>query len=515
MERNQEKSGAHEFRKGQMIELAIDDVTDMGQGIGRFEGLAVFTDGAMPGDVVRAELTKVKKNFANARVTEILEKSPERTDEKCGSAALGCGGCLYDGFSYEGQLRLKEKQVRDKLVRLAGIKEPRVAPIIRMERPYEYRNKAQMPICGEAVGFYRGRSHTVVDCEACRLQKPTVAAAAEAMRQYIRETGVKSYDAKSGKGLLRHLVVRTAAVGGEVMAVIVAAGGALPQAERLAELLDDAIYALPPQPDGTEYSLESIVINVNKDSGSKVLGDECIVLAGKPTILDEADGMSFEISPLAFYQVNPQQMIKLYHKVLEYAALEGEETVFDLYCGVGTIGLFCAREMAEKCRERYGDVDYDRLGCVYGIESVKGAVLDANRNAVINGIVNARYITGKAEEKIAELLAGKIDKSSAQDENAKPIRPDVVILDPPRSGCAAGLLEAVAKAAPDKIIYVSCDPGTLARDIKLLREGFGNGENSENDENASAVYELVEATPVDMFPWTGAVETVCLLRREG
>ena len=358
------------------------------------------------------------------------------------------------------------------------------------------------PVHEPRVGFFGARSHEVADCSDCWLQSEPAMAAAEALRQFMTEDHITSYDTRWEKGLMRHMIVRTAAGTGEVMVILVINGKAIPNAQKLVEMLDEAIYNVPVYDDGpmagVEFSLESVVINVNKSKNldGPILGEECITIAGKPTITEEVSGMKFEISPLSFYQVNREQMVKLYDKVLEYADLKGGETVLDLYCGVGTIGLFCAREMEKKARESAaeaaeagaaatdaeGIADKVKPGQVIGIESIKGAVLDANRNATINGIVNARYVCGKAEEELPKMM----------------VQADVAILDPPRAGCDERLLEAVVKAEPEKIIYVSCDPATLARDIRWLTE---NG------------YEFREATPCDMFPWTSHVETVVLLSR--
>lgn len=486
--------------KGEVISVKIDDFSDMGQGIGHYEGMAVFVDGAYPGDVTDVKLTKVKKNYAIGYAEKITKTSDNRIDKMCEyNGRDGCGGCVFSQLSYKGQLEIKEKQVKDKLERIAKLDNPIVKPVVAMEEPFRYRNKAQMPIgMGEKVGFFKAKSHEMVDCADCKLQMEPAMACAEAVRKFMKETGVKAYDEKTGKGFLRHLIVKTAVKTGEVMAIIVAVKKDIPQLERLAELMDDAIYNIPRTDAGVEFFLESIAINVNKDKGPEILGKDTIIAFGKQTIQEELMDMKFEISPMAFYQTNPIQTEKLYSKVIEYACLQGEEVVLDLYCGVGTIGLILAREMEKKHVEKNGVLDYSKLGKVYGIESVKGAVLDANRNAVINGIVNARYLVGKAEDKISDLLEGKLSK----DEEAQPIRPDVVILDPPRAGCDIELLKAVSKAAPEKIIYVSCDPGTMARDIRILTEGFGETK-----------YDFVEATPVDMFPWTSHVESVCLLSK--
>jgi 23S rRNA (uracil1939-C5)-methyltransferase len=305
----------------------------------------------------------------------------------------------------------------------------------------------------------------VIDCKTCSINSKPAEVVADAVREFVNLNNISTYDRISGKGLLRHVIVRTAVGTGEVMVILVINGKKIPGYEKLIQMMDDAVYAI----EETEYSLESVVLNINTDKTSQVMGEKCITIAGKPTILDVVGNMEFEISPLSFYQVNPVQMENLYNKVLEYAALKGHETVLDLYCGVGTIGLWCAAKANQ----------------VLGIESSREAVLDANRNAVINGIVNARYICGKAEHELPK-LAGE------------GLCADVVILDPPRSGCKRELLEAVAKINAARIIYVACDIATQARDIKILRE-LG--------------YEFIEATPVDMFPWSMSVEAVALLQR--
>jgi 23S rRNA (uracil1939-C5)-methyltransferase len=462
------------IEKGQSYELKIEDMSTEGQGIGKLEGMAVFVDGAVIGDVVKAELTKLKKNYAFGRLTEILEPSGQRMEPACGYAK-DCGGCSLQGMNYDGQLAWKRKMVADKLARIGGIESPVVHDTICMETPWRYRNKAQFPVGGAqgsagaaAVGFFQAKSHQVVDCNECLIQSKPAEKLAQALREYMKSDHISAYDADTGKGLIRHLVVKTAFGTGEVMAILVVNGKGLPNGEKLVYMMDDAVSGLEADPaTGIEFSLESVILNINKKKTPEILGEECVTLAGKPTILEQAGGLSFEISPLSFYQVNPFQMIKLYEKAQEYAGLNGSETVLDLYCGVGTIGLYCAAK-AKK---------------VIGIESVKSAILDANRNAVINGVVNAEFICGKAEEELPKLLE-------------QGIKADVVILDPPRAGCDPVLLAAVADAKPERIVYVSCDPATLARDIKIL------GENG---------YRFIEAQPVDMFPHTGHVETCVLL----
>ena len=542
------------MEKGQIVELTIEDMSAEGRGIGKIyddeRGFAVFVQDTVVGDRARVELTKVKKNYAFGRVSEMLALSQDRQESFCPHSGL-CGGCVYSQLSYEAQLALKEKQVREKLVRLGGLNDPVIMPIIGMggedatEVPFRYRNKASMPVSTGGlitqkggivkpvheprVGFYRPKSHDVVDCEDCLLQSEPAMAAAAALRKFMEEDHITSYDPRWEKGLMRHMIVRTAAGTGEVMVILVINGKAIPNAPKLIEMLDEAIYNVPVYEDGplagVEFNLESVIVNINKSKNLEgpILGEECITIAGKPTITEEVGGLSFEISPLSFYQVNREQMVRLYEKALEYASLKGDETVLDLYCGVGTIGLFAAAEMNRRTAElnaaaaagqavenaasgqnaaalngttASGQAAADKSpGRVIGIESVKGAVLDANRNATINGIVNARYVCGKAEEELPKMVD---PKSELKDESLRVMHADVVILDPPRAGCEQPLLEAVVKAAPERIVYVSCDPATLARDIKWL------GEHG---------YEFKEATPCDMFPWTGHVETVVLLSK--
>lgn len=462
------------IEKEQSYILKIEDMSTEGQGIGRIEGMTVFVDGALVGDVVKAELTRMKKNYAFGRLTEILEPSPLRIEPSCRHAG-DCGGCSLQAMSYEGQLAWKRKMVEDKLIRIGGVKNPVVHDTIGMEKPWRYRNKAQFPV-GEAngparsaaVGFYQAKSHQVVNCSECLIQSEPAEKLARVLRAYMKSDHVSAYNGNAGKGLIRHLIVKTAFRTGEVMVILVINGKGLPNGEKLVHMMDDAVSGLAPDPEtGVEFSLESVILNINKKKTQEIMGEDCVTLAGKPTILEQAGGLLFEISPLSFYQVNPVQMVKLYGKALEYACLTGRETVLDLYCGVGTIGLYCASQ-AKK---------------VIGIESVKSAVLDANRNAVINGIVNAEFICGRAEEELPKLV-----KQS--------VRADVIILDPPRAGCDPSLLDAVAEAEPGRIVYVSCDPATLARDVKILG---GKG------------YQFVEAQPVDMFPWTMHVESIVLM----
>jgi len=475
------------MEKGQTVELYIDDMSTEGQGIGRTEeGMVVFAAGALPGDKTRVELTKVKKKYAIGRAVEILHASEDRRAEIWCEYQEHCGGCPYSGLEYRRQLAVKEQQVRSRLERIAGVEAP-VQPIVGMEEPERYRNKAVMkvstgglmtrkggiqePVHEPRIGFYQAKTHDVVDCEDCRLQIGTAMAAADATRQFMEEDHICSFDPRWDKGLMKQMTVRTAFGTGEVMVVYDINGKGIPNAAKLVEYLDDAVYE-------AGGSLESVVIRNEKKT---------ITLAGKSTITDavsisDGDGelpreLDFEISANSFYQVNHEQMEKLYSVVRKYVRMcdtgrRGSPVVLDLYCGIGTIGL-CIADLASH---------------VHGVEIVKDAVTDANRNATINGIVNATYTCGKAEELIPQWLAGE--------EEA--VRADIVIVDPPRAGCRQELLDTIAEADIPHVIYVSCDPATLARDVKLLHEKG---------------YELLSATPVDMFPNTGHVETVALIQK--
>lgn len=364
---------------------------------------------------------------------------------------------------YEEQLKLKTKWIGDKLTRIGGLENPLIRPMIGMDVPERYRNKGVMAVSKEgAIGFVRKKSHEVVDCPDCRIQSEKAMGVAEGLFQYIRENDIR--------GEIDKLMVRTAPGTGEMMTVVkTRSKGKLPNLEMLIDFLNE----------GSDFSLASIYLD-----------DRCV--AGKRVIIEETAGLKFEISPESFYQVNSRQMLKLYEKAMEYADLKGGETVLDLYCGVGTIGIFAAKAMGDS-------------GRVIGIESIKPAVIDANRNSVINGIVSTRYITGKAEDVLPAIMGIKpymgyneVNKLVEKEPPLTVNHADVVFLDPPRAGCQEELLSAVVKTEPDRVVYISCNPATLARDIKYLTERG---------------YEFKEATPVDMFPHTGHVESVVLLTK--
>ena len=512
MSDNMDKTADLVVTEGQTVELEITDMTDDGKGLGRLSGLAIFVVGAVPGDKVSARITRLKKRYAFAETITLLEASAARVQPSC-PYYKDCGGCSMLELSYDEQLRIKRKNIITKLERIGALEEPTVREVVgaadrigadggqgdkasnadksdktgiatneAFDSMLRYRNKAEFAVAmtsaGPLVGFNKRGSNKIVDCTDCLLQKCATMAAANAVREILKDKLLTVYDARHGKGFLRGFTIKVCEGTGEMMLIFTGTSKQLPNAENVIYTISDAIDAVSTEVE--PYFLQSVVVEVNKAKDIREPATAYEVVAGTNTITDITDdGMKFEISAPAFYQVNTKQMSKLYAKVREYACLKGGETVFDLYCGIGTIGLSMAAD----------------AGMIIGIESVKNAVIDANRNAVINGIVNARYYTGRAEQVLPRLL-DKEDKLFVDyiDENA----PKIAILDPPRAGCDEALLRAVASCEVDKIVYVSCDPGTLARDIKLLGE-LG--------------YEFVEATPVDMFVATMHVETVALLSK--
>lgn len=510
--------------EGQTVELEITDMTDDGKGLGRLSGLAIFVAGAVPGDKVSTRITRLKKRYALAETITLLEASAVRVQPPC-PYYKDCGGCSMLELSYDEQLRIKRKNIITKLERIGALEDPTVREVVgavdtigadggqagQIGRPgkseefeetgqpeqiesaggtaseafdsmLRYRNKAEFAVAmtsaGPLVGFNKRGSNKIVDCTDCLLQKRATMAAANAIRNLLQDKLISVYDVRHGKGFLRGFTIKVCEGTGEMMLIFTGTAKHLPNAEKVIYTISDAIDAVSTEAE--PYFLQSVVVEVNKAKDVREPATAYEVVAGSNTVTDITDdGMKFEISAPAFYQVNTKQMSKLYAKVREYACLKGGETIFDLYCGIGTIGLSMATQ----------------AGMIIGIESVKDAVIDANRNAVINGIVNARYYTGRAEHVMPRLL-DKEDKLFVDyiDENA----PKIAILDPPRAGCDEALLRAVASCEVDKIVYVSCNPGTLARDIKLLGE-LG--------------YEFVEATPVDMFVATMHVECIALIQR--
>ena len=455
------------LKKNQEITLKIDDLGNNGEGIGHVDGYALFVKNALPGETIRAGIMKCGKSYGYARVIEVLEDSGSgRVEPRC-PAAGRCGGCTIQHLTYERQLAYKEKKVRDCLVRIGGVDADEVEwlPIIGMEDPWQYRNKAQFPVRMQkdnegrpypAAGFYAGRTHSIVPVTDCAIQHPCMKGILETVLTWMRDQNVPAYDESSHSGLVRHIYIRRAYHTSQIMVCLVINSRGI--SSLLQETLLQKLTGIP--------GMTGIFLNSNTDRTNVILGKEMKLLWGQAYIEDRIGDIRYHISPQSFYQVNPEQTEKLYQTALEFAGLSGEETVWDLYCGIGTISLF----LAQRARK------------VYGVEIVPEAVQNAKENARLNGIVNAEFFCGAAEEVVPK-LAGQAD---------------VVVVDPPRKGCDGVLLDTIAGMGPERIVYVSCDPGTLARDVKKLGEmGYG----------------VKKVRAVDMFGQGGNVETVCLLSK--
>ena len=499
-----------EFQKNDPVTVRIEDIGNDGEGIGRVEGFTLFIKNAVPGDVVEAKIMKSKKNYAYARLEKILESSPFRTQPKC-AFYRQCGGCQIQALSYEKQLEFKHNKIRNNLIRIGGFTPEEtdsvMEPIVGMEEPFHYRNKAQYPVGYDRegnliTGFYAGRTHTIIANTECMLGSEKNRVILEIILNHMKEKKVSPYDETSGKGLVRHVLIRTGFTSGEVMVCIV-----INQKSRRTRTTDTEEKA---KTDGTEYipgqqalierlaavaGMTSISVSINSERTNVIMGREIHTIWGSPTIRDTihvrdmskkgypytGDELTFSISPLSFYQVNPIQTEKLYSLALEYAGLTGKETVWDLYCGIGTISLFLAR----KARQ------------VYGVEIVEQAILDARQNAERNHIRNATFYVGKAEEILPKFYAGETAEFEGEGLSSREmLHPDVIVVDPPRKGCDAECLQTMLKMQPGKIVYVSCDSATLARDLRILCDGG---------------YRLERVRGVDQFGQTVHVETVCLL----
>lgn len=482
-----------DIKEGQIIELDITDVSDDGKGFGRAEDLAVFVEGAVPGDRVLAEIRKLKKNFALAVTKEVASPSPFRRESDCpffqGRDGRGeCGGCAYRQLKYEKQLEIKRRQVINKLSRIGGIEKPQVAETVASPELFRYRDKVEFAVKGAHIGFRKRGSHEIADITDCQLLPESVMAVCNKIREFLNDRTLKAYDEKKARGFLRQVTVKWALGTGQMMVIFTAADTKMPSAEKIITAIDQAVEETE-----DDLYLASVVLHTNKNKNLRDFSPRLTTLAGTPTITDLAEfsqpamknQIKYEISPLAFYQINPLQMRNLCSQVCKFAEPDKQKVILDLYCGIGTLGL----PLAESSRY------------IIGIESVKPAIIDANRNAAINGIVNARYYTGKAEEVLPELL-DKLEKGIKDNDTFgipwKDTEEKVVILDPPRKGCDEKLLETAGTTGANRIVYVSCDPGTMARDIRKLGE-MG--------------YEFAEAIPFDMFPWTTEIETVCFLQK--
>ena len=441
------------LEKNNIYTARIEGYSSEGLGIARIDGQVVFVHGAVRGELCRVLVMKVLKNAAFGKVTELLEPSPERREPDCPYYGR-CGGCDFRHLSYREELWAKRQRVQDALTRLGG-SDVEVEEILGAADPLYYRNKSQYPVSAGKVGFYRARTHDVVDIEHCLIQKPQADAAAAALRDYMRDFAVPSYDEKTGRGLLRHLYVRTNRRG-ESLVCVLANGERLPHEEELVGRLRRAV------PDCV-----GVVLGVNTRRGNTILGERYRTLWGADTLEDELCGLTFRLSVPSFYQVNRDQAEVLYRKAVEYAGLTGGELVVDLYCGAGTITQVMA----------------GGAGRVIGAEIVPEAIEDARENARRNGIENVEFFCGDAAQLAAD-FAGR------------GLRPDVICVDPPRKGLAPEAIAAAAQMAPQRVVYVSCDPGTLGRDVKRFAE-YG--------------YRVQRAAACDLFPRTRHIETVVLL----
>lgn len=515
------------FTKNDTVVVTIEDMGADGEGIGKAEGFPLFIKDAIIGDTVEVKIVKNKKNYAYARLEKVLFPSPFRVQPVC-HFHRQCGGCQFQAMSYERQLIFKQDKVKNNLLRIGGFSEAEIdsvmEPIVGMEEPFRYRNKAQYPIGGDKegnpiAGFYAGRTHTIIANTDCALGREENKEILETILAYMREFHVRPYDEKSGEGLVRHVLIRTGFDSGEIMVCLVLnyrkkrEGKAFSAMESSfakadARKVEEGAFNLNVKKRNAETdiylphqeellsrlsqikNMTSVSVSINTEKTNVIMGKEIYTLWGKDSISDSirvrdmtkeemtftGEKLEFSISPLSFYQVNPYQTEKLYSLALQYAGLTGQETVWDLYCGIGTISLFLAGH-AQK---------------VYGVEVIPQAIEDARENARRNHITNAEFFVGKAEE----VLPAFYDNADVSSTDFAMRHPEIIVVDPPRKGCDAACLATMLKMAPARIVYVSCDSATLARDLRILCDGG---------------YELQKARAVDQFGGTVHVETVCLL----
>jgi 23S rRNA (uracil1939-C5)-methyltransferase len=443
-------------QKNDYIDVIFEDLTHDGAGVAKVEGYPLFVPNGLPGEKAKIKVIKTNKGYGFGRLVEIIEKSPDRVDAPC-PIYKECGGCQLQHLSYEGQLKAKEKQVRDVMIRIGKLENVKVHPVLGMSEPWRYRNKAQVPVGeregGLIAGFYQQRSHEIIDMNECMIQQEKNDHVVRVVKDICQRYGVSAYLEEKHKGSLRHIMARHGLVTGEVMVVLVSRTEDLPNRKKI---VDEILERIP--------AVKSIILNINSKKTNVILGEETRVLWGEEVIYDYIGDVKFAISSRSFYQVNPEQTKVLYDQALKYANLSGEETVIDAYCGIGTISLFLAKKAQR----------------VYGVEIVTEAIDDANRNAELNGITNVEFAVGEAEVVIPKWYEDGIHA-------------DVLVVDPPRKGCDETLLQTIIAMKPKKVVYVSCNPATLARDLRILEDGG---------------YKTLEVQPVDMFPHTTHVECV-------
>ncbi|EUJ29187.1 RNA methyltransferase [Listeria floridensis FSL S10-1187] len=446
------------MQKNQQLEVVIEDLTHDGSGVAKIDGYPLFIPNTLVGERALVKVVKLNKKFGFGRLVSLLEESKNRVEPPCEVYAK-CGGCQLQHLSYEGQLGFKQRQVEQVMQRIGKL-DVEVLPVIGMENPFRYRNKSQVPVGyvnGKlTAGFYQKRTHDIIDMDTCLIQDEVSDKAIQAAREVFEAFGVEAYDELRHKGVLRHIMTRVGKSSGELMLVLITRTKELPFAK---EITDQLVKVIP--------GLTSVVQNINPQKTNVIFGAETRLLYGKERITDTIHGIQFAISAKSFYQVNPLQTEVLYQKALDAAELTGEETVIDAYCGIGSISLCLAKQAKQ----------------VYGVEIVDAAIQDAKRNAELNGLSNAVFETGKAEEVIPRWYKDGV-------------KADVIVVDPPRKGCDEHLLATILKMKPKRVVYVSCEPSTLARDLRILADGG---------------YEVGKVQPVDMFPMTTHIENVVAL----
>ncbi|MBO6240710.1 MAG: 23S rRNA (uracil(1939)-C(5))-methyltransferase RlmD [Butyrivibrio sp.] len=503
------------YQKDDLLTVEITDIGNDGEGIGKVDGYTLFIKDAVIGDKVSAKIMKAKKNYAYAHLEKVLEPSVHRQEARC-PIARQCGGCQLQNMTYERQLEFKQNKVRNNIVRLGGFDESFIdsimEPIIGMEEPWRYRNKAQYPIGTDkngkpVAGYYAGRTHSIIPVDDCFIGVEENKEILDIVLAHMKKHGIAAYDEATGKGLIRHVLIRKGFTSGQIMVCLVInyrgknskenTASAKRQNE-LSNVKGSENNLRFSDGSGVEFiaaqnelvkalqsisGMTSISVNINTEKTNVIMGREVHTIWGKDTISDTLCGLEFEISPLSFYQVNPKQAQRLYEQAITYADLTGNETVWDLYCGIGTISLAMAKS----------------AGKVYGVEIIPDAIEDAKRNASRNGLGNAEFFCGKAEEVLPEFYDRESAKAAGKTSDASALHPDVIVVDPPRKGCDEKCLETMLKMSPDRIVYVSCDSATLARDLRILADGG---------------YSLEKIRACDMFSWSGHVETVVLLSQQ-